>query len=732
MALSTWLRSAVRSKPIRPKGIVRKQLTVESLEQRAVMAAAATMWQIGSGAYDLSQTFQFHSNPAAKQVVYLDFDGHTTGNVNGSSWDNLTSPAWDLSGNGPSFTTTEQQVIQRIWARVAEDFAPFNLDVTTQDPGVEALRKSSTTDDRWGVRVVITPDDTPAPGAGGVSYIGSFNFNTDTPSYVFNVSEKAVAEAATHEVGHALGLSHDGTATQQYYGGQGSGATSWGPIMGAAYSPIVTQWSKGEYGSANNHEDDLSKITTLNGFTYRSDDYGNSQSAASSLLPQGATDVGDVYGLIEKNTDSDWFSFWSGSGAVSLNVNPAPLGPNLAIQADLYDANGALVTSVNPANALNAVVNVNVTNPGEYFLKVSGTGKGNPLTNGFSNYGSLGNYLITGSVPSYSGSTPTNRAPVANADIGSTSAGVAIGINVLANDSDADGDTVLLTGISDVVNGTASISGNQVIFTPAAGFTGTGMFTYTISDGKGGVASATATVTVITQTTAQSFTNNSDVTISASSATVVTSAINVTGLTGVLQDVDVKINIYHTWVSDLQITLIAPDGTRVQLFNRHGGSSNNLLGTTFNDSAATSIASGAAPFTGSFRPTQALSALNGKNANGVWRLEVRDNVRQDGGRIDSWTLSLSTTGLGNSLLNSASSASASGVDRSTTLPSAAQVSLANAWDRILAGPPSGFEFSSKLNLLSTASFLEQITIEKAKTIWDELFAGAPDNDFPAF
>src|SRR5436190_7530681 len=113
----------------------------------------ATLWQIGTVAYDLNQTFQLHSNPSAKQVIYLDFDGHTTGNVYGTSWDNIVSPAWDYSGNGASFTTAEMQIIQRIWVRVSEDFAPFNVDVTTQDPGFEALRKYGTGDDRWGIRV---------------------------------------------------------------------------------------------------------------------------------------------------------------------------------------------------------------------------------------------------------------------------------------------------------------------------------------------------------------------------------------------------------------------------------------------------------------------------------------------------------------------------------------------------------------------------------------------------
>ena len=617
----------------------RPRLEVERLEERQVMSAA-TLWDIGGGVYDLAQTFQLSSTASAKHTIYLDFDGHTNGDVYGTGWDNIVSPAWDYSANGASFTTTEQQIIQKIWARVAEDYAPFNVNVTTQDPGVEALRKVGTTDDRWGIRVVFTGNDQPAPGSGGVAYITSFNFSTDTPVYVFNVGEKGAAEAATHEAGHSLGLGHDGTATLGYYGGHGSGVTSWGPIMGASYNPNVTQWSKGEYAGANNLEDDLTKITTQNGFGYRSDDYGSTQASAFSLLPQGSSAVSATYGIIERNTDADYFSFWSNAGTIALNVDPTTLGPNLAVRADLYDAAGTLLTTVNPVGALNASVSFTLPTAGQYFLKVIGTGKGDPLTTGFTNYASLGNYRITGTVQAYTGGSTGNVGPVAIADNATTVVNTPVTVNVLANDSDANGDALTITSVSSFVNGSAVISGNSVVFTPNAGFTGTGSFTYSISDGHGGSASATASVTVNPGNTQKSFTNDANVTISSRVASTVTSSINVAGLSGTLQDVDVKVNILHTYVSDLRLTLIAPDGTRIILFNRHGGSGDNLVNTTFDSAASVGIASSAAPFTGSFRPYASLSALNGKSPNGRWKLEVRDNYRLDGGFLDNWTLSV--------------------------------------------------------------------------------------------
>jgi Bacterial Ig domain len=93
---------------------------------------------------------------------------------------------------------------------------------------------------------------------------------------------------------------------------------------------------------------------------------------------------------------------------------------------------------------------------------------------------------------------PANVAPVANADTATTNAGTAVTIAVLANDTDANGDTLTITGVSNAAGGAATVNaGTTVTFQPAAGFSGAGSFAYSIADGHGGTATASVTVTVV-------------------------------------------------------------------------------------------------------------------------------------------------------------------------------------------------------------------------------------------
>lgn len=122
----------------------------------------------------------------------------------------------------------------------------------------------------------------------------------------------------------------------------------------------------------------------------------------------------------------------------------------------------------------------------------------------------------------------------------------------------------------------------------------------------------------------------------------VTSTQTVTGLSGPIIDLNVTINVTHTFVSDLEIVLISPSGTRIVLASGVGWSGDNFVETLFDDEASNAIFNGSAPFTGSFRPAQPLSLVDGEDPNGLWSLEVTDFFNEDQGQIQNWTLGIQT------------------------------------------------------------------------------------------
>ncbi len=131
-----------------------------------------------------------------------------------------------------------------------------------------------------------------------------------------------------------------------------------------------------------------------------------------------------------------------------------------------------------------------------------------------------------------------------------------------------------------------------------------------------------------------------------------TSVINVAGFAGSIGKVTVSLQLIHTFDADLDIALIGPDGTTVDLSSDNGGAGDNFgtacspdaSRTTFDDAAATSITAGAAPFVGTFRPEQALANFDGKTGaavNGTWTLRMIDDLGGDVGTLNCWTLNLS-------------------------------------------------------------------------------------------
>lgn len=380
-----------------------------------------------------ANVFALHSKPGASKVFILDFDGHT---ISGTAWNSAESSysatPFDTDGNFNNVSEAERAAIHEIWHRIAEDFAPFDIDITTEEP----TTLTSTTG-----RLLITRNSDlnsktmPYSTSGGVAYVGVWgrsNFASYySPALVYynNLSSFApyISEAASHEAGHNLNLAHDGSATNAYYGGHGAGYASWAPVMGVGYYNNVTQWSKGEYSGATNSQDDIGILSSQ--LAYRSDDHSANASSATELVidadgsvnvsnPQTdpANTISGNKGIIETRTDVDTFSFVSGGGTIDISAIPAwdafyrssRRGANLDIELTLLDDSGVITTS-DPSDNTNARI-VQTLPAGRYFLEVTGVGNS---TTPYSDYGSLGQYFITGSVPPASTSNDTT-APSPN------------------------------------------------------------------------------------------------------------------------------------------------------------------------------------------------------------------------------------------------------------------------------------------------------------------------------
>ena len=326
------------------------------------------------------------------------------------------------SDSDPStFSTAERDVIVRTWAEVAEDYAPFQVDVTTQDPGDAKLRRSSTSDADYGMRVLVTgaaPSTTAlCQACSGIAYVGVFDEPTTVdrpfvhqPAWVFastlQDNPHFLADAISHEVGHTFGLDHDGVAVpaqaiDDYYKTPGT----WSPIMGAAYNPL-SEWSNGDYPNANNTQDDLAFIAA-HGAPLASDDHGGSPWSATALAGGPAS---DTRGSIRSRSDVDVFNVPACTSPVAVHVSPDAPGPDLDVGVRVLHADGTTMLASAPAGRLDADVVVPAGTSATY-VEVDGTGDA-----GYSDYGSLGRYTLA--LGACAGAPPTATVPSAPLDVG--------------------------------------------------------------------------------------------------------------------------------------------------------------------------------------------------------------------------------------------------------------------------------------------------------------------------
>lgn len=375
---------------------------------------------VADASMPLEDTFRLHSAPGASRTVYLDFLG---ADVDGKAWNRqaalgFTTPTpfsiapYSIDDDTSTLSDTELASVQQIWSGVAEDFAPFDVDVTTERPSREALHRSTLTDDQYGLTVLIGAGGSvmDACGCGGIAWVDSYSMvgaSADSYEYALVFTEGAgrsgeyLTSTISHEAGHTLGLQHDGVGTAGYY----SGRAPWSPIMGAGSGP-VTQWSRGEYSGASNQQDDLAVIAGH--LPVVTDDHGDTVATATAL-PSSATGATTRDGVIGTSGDVDVFSFVVDELTESTTVRVAPRSlaggnPNVKVRLDVLDASGALLHEARGTvthsfwNGLQGMDSTwtGTLEPGLHHVLVSGDNHGDGVAAGtFSHYGSLGRYSVS-------------------------------------------------------------------------------------------------------------------------------------------------------------------------------------------------------------------------------------------------------------------------------------------------------------------------------------------------
>lgn len=360
---------------------------IESVERRVHLSGAP-----------LSSLPVFNSNPGAGSVLYLDFHGEPA-----QTWGAQavpSTPAYDIDGDPSTFSPQEISNLTEIWSRVSEAYSPFDLNVTTVDPGNWDLSGGSSPHNRQ-FRIVIGGDGSWTGNAeGGVADIGSFStWNVPNTGYVFpaqlaNGDPHYTAVDIVHEAGHGFGLYHQSvysgvTETVEY--NPGNGATA--PFMGNALSNARATWWNGPNDQGYDLiQDDMAVLgTTSSGTGYRPLTAGQTAATASTLSLSAGSISGS--GIIERTTQSDYYAFSTAAGTDTFNVNVAQYGAMLHARLEIHDANDDVVATAADANTLGQTITTSLA-AGNYFLVVKSYGQ----------YGDVGQYTLSGTVATGSSS----------------------------------------------------------------------------------------------------------------------------------------------------------------------------------------------------------------------------------------------------------------------------------------------------------------------------------------
>lgn len=357
----------------------------------------------------------YSSLPGANAVLYLNFGGDTV-----SSWLGYTPgtiPAYSTDSDVTTFSASELNNIYLVWQQVSEDYAPFNINVTTVDPRTVS-----------GFSGHVSQIDIGGNGAwtggtyGGIGQVGGFGSSSATnpvrgfvfPTNLGNGYPKYVAEASSHESGHNMGLWHQSawsgtTKTAEYQTGPGDGTA---PIMGNSYSYRGLWWyGLSSQGTGSTYQDDMAIISSSsNGYGYRADEAGNTAGTASPLSLSGNSI--NTSGIITTMSDLDYWSFATDAGTISFTVS-APSYGNLHPKFELVNSSGTVIVGWQDLDALSVSWSGSLA-AGTYRIVVASHGVSSGSTS--TNYGfDVGQYTITGSVltPANFVAAPTNLTATA-------------------------------------------------------------------------------------------------------------------------------------------------------------------------------------------------------------------------------------------------------------------------------------------------------------------------------
>lgn len=349
------------------------------------------------GPYNNQDVTKLESKPGSPYVFYL-------------------NTAAVMSGSTPLNGVTKENMY-RAWQSVADQYSMLQLNVTTNKAVYDAAKASSVL--RTGIINFVNQD--------GRSFAPVHSFGTTSAGTLYRNPASGfdygygIGMTGAHEVGHQMGMLHDGGGTGGEYF-EGIAAFQWGPIMGnywmgGSWTNQLFTWSRGEYNTASNQEDDLKIMTVDEGVPYVADDNVNGKPLA--LRTGGEINPADNWGQIERNTDTDVFTFsLASAGTLNLRVDPIEYLRMLDVDATITTAAGVQVARSNLAvNRSAEFVNLNLA-AGDYKLVIQGGAEGTPA-NGFSKYSSLGYYAMKGTLST--GSTPTTIPLTSGVPLGNQS-----------------------------------------------------------------------------------------------------------------------------------------------------------------------------------------------------------------------------------------------------------------------------------------------------------------------